>query len=68
MKSKLTSGSFWVSMVSAVILILKAIFGWEIDNTLVANISNSALGILVVFGIVQDHNKQNADDKTDEDK
>ncbi|MFQ6773549.1 MAG: phage holin [Clostridia bacterium] len=58
MKAKLKSGSFWISLVSAVVLILKSIFGWELDNALIASLSDSALGVLVVFGIIKDHPAQ----------
>ena len=58
MKQKLKSGSFWISLVSAVVLTLKSIFGWELDNVLIASLSDSALGILVLFGIVKDHKTQ----------
>ena len=53
--NKLKNGGFWVSIVSAILLILQAIFGWKIDNALVTELSTSVLGILVVFGIIKDH-------------
>lgn len=52
---KFKNGGFWVSLVSAILLILQAIFGWKIDNALVTEISSSVLGLLVVVGIVKDH-------------
>lgn len=62
--NKFKNGGFWVSLVSAILLILQAIFGWKIDNALVTEISSSVLGLLVVVGIVKDHSatKKSNDD------
>ena len=61
---KFKNGGFWVSLVSAILLILQAIFGWKIDNAFVTEISSSVLGLLVVVGIVKDHSatKKSKDD------
>ncbi len=63
---KFKNGGFWVSLVSAILLILQAIFGWKIDNALVTEISSSVLGLLVVVGIIKDHDTaKKSNDTTD---
>ena len=49
----LKSGSFWISIASAIILILQAVFGWNVDNELVNELSSAVLGALVLFGFVK---------------
>lgn len=55
-KNRLTSYNFWVSIVSAVILILQA-FHFEFDIVYINEIVTAVLGLLVVIGIVNDPTK-----------
>ena len=55
LKEKVKSYSFWVSLSSAIILILKVIgtqFGFSIDATLASDLITSLCSILVVLGII----------------
>lgn len=51
---KLKSSNFWVSMISAVILILQAVFNVDIKTEYLNQIILGILGILVMTGIVSD--------------
>ncbi len=51
---KLKSSNFWVSMISAVVLILQAVFNVEIKTEYLTQIVMSILGLLVMSGIVTD--------------
>ena len=51
---KLKSSNFWVSMISAVVLILQAVFNVEIKTEYLNQIIMSILGLLVMSGIVTD--------------
>lgn len=51
---KLKSSNFWVSMISAVVLILQAVFNVEIKTEYLTQIIMSILGLLVMSGIVTD--------------
>ena len=51
---KLKSSNFWVSMISAVILILQAVFNVDIKTEYLNQIILGILGILVMTGIVTD--------------
>ena len=53
---KLKSSNFWVSMISAVVLILQAVFNVEIKTEYLNQIIMAILGILVMTGIVSDSN------------
>ena len=52
---KLKSSNFWVSMISAGILIVEVVFDFEIKAEYLSQIILGLLGILTVFGIVSDH-------------
>ena len=57
---KFRSYSFWVSLTSAILILLQSIakiFGFEIENDLIENFIMSICGVLVVFGIVVAPNK-----------
>ena len=64
---KLKSSNFWVSMISAVVLILQAVFNVDIKTEYLNQIIMAILGLLVMSGIVTDSNndevtvKQNID-------
>ena len=64
---KLKSSNFWVSMISAVVLILQAVFNVEIKTEYLNQIIMAILGLLVMSGIVSDGSteevtvKQNVD-------
>ena len=51
---KLKSSNFWVSMISAVILILQAVFNVDIKTEYLNQIILGILGVLVMTGIVSD--------------
>ena len=51
---KLKSSNFWVSMISAVILILQAVFNVDIKTEYLNQIILGILGLLVMSGIVTD--------------
>lgn len=55
-KNRLTNYNFWISIVSAVLLILQA-FNLEFDIMYINEISTAVLGLLVVIGIVSDPTK-----------
>ncbi len=61
-KSRLTNYNFWVSMVSAVLLVLQA-FDLKFDIAHLNEIVTAILGLLVVIGIINDPTK-NANLKT----
>ena len=51
---KLKSSNFWVSMISAVVLILQAVFNVDIKTEYLTQIILGILGVLVMSGIVTD--------------
>ena len=55
LKEKIKSYSYWVSLASAIVLILKVIgakFGFNIDATLASDIITSVCSVLVITGII----------------
>ena len=52
-KNRLTNYNFWISIVSAVLLILQA-FNFEFDIAYISEIATAVLGLLVVIGIISD--------------
>lgn len=52
---KLKSGNFWVSLISAGVLIAEGIFDVEIKTEHLNQIILGLMGMLTVFGIVSDH-------------
>lgn len=55
LKDKIKSYSFWVSLASAVILILKILgtrFGFSVDETMVSDLFTALCSILVLLGII----------------
>ena len=65
LKEKIKSYSFWVSLASAIVLILKVIgtkFGFTIDASLASDLITSICSVLVITGIiVTPTSKANAD-------
>ena len=55
-KNRLTNYNFWISIVSAVLLILQA-FNIEFDVNYINEIITAVLGLLVVIGIINDPTK-----------
>ena len=55
---KLKSGNFWVSMISAGVLIAEVVFDFEIKTEYLNQILLGLLGLLTVFGIVSDHGEK----------
>lgn len=55
LKEKIKSYSFWVSLASAVILILKVLgsrFGFTVDETMISDLFTALCSILVILGII----------------
>lgn len=52
---KLKSGNFWISLISAGVLIAEGIFDFEIKTEYLNQILLGLMGILTLFGIVTDH-------------
>jgi uncharacterized membrane protein len=55
LKDKIKSYSFWVSLASAIILILKILgnrFGFVVDETMVSDLFTALCSILVLLGII----------------
>lgn len=55
LKEKVKSYSFWVSLASAIVLVLKVIgsnFGFTIDATLASDLITSMCSVLVILGII----------------
>ena len=55
-KNRLTNYNFWISIVSAVLLILQA-FKFKLDIMYINEIATAVLGLLVVIGIINDPTK-----------
>lgn len=56
MKNRLTNYNFWISLVSAALLIVQAL-GIEFDIAYINEIATAVLGLLVVIGIISDPTK-----------
>ena len=59
-KKRLTNYNFWISIVSAILLILQA-FDISFDIAYINEIVTAVLGLLVVIGIINDPTKANKD-------
>ena len=59
-KKRLTNYNFWISIVSAILLILQA-FDVSFDIAYINEIVTAVLGLLVVIGIINDPTKTNKD-------
>lgn len=55
-KNRLTNYNFWISLISAILLILQA-FNFEFNIAYVSEIATAVLGLLVVIGIISDPTK-----------
>ncbi|MDD4351282.1 MAG: phage holin [Clostridia bacterium] len=55
--SRLKNYNFWISMVSAILLVLQNLFDMKVDVAFVNEAVSSVLGILVVIGIINDPTK-----------
>ena len=55
-KNRFTNYNFWISIVSAVLLILQA-FKFQFDIVYINEIATAVLGLLVVIGIINDPTK-----------
>ncbi len=52
---KLKSSNFWVSMISAIVLIAQSVFNFEISSEHSSQIVLAILGVLVMSGIISDN-------------
>ena len=59
-KNRLTNYNFWISIVSATLLILQA-FNIKMDIANINEIVTALLGLLVVIGIINDPTKSSKD-------
>ncbi len=66
-KNRLTNYNFWVSIVSAVILILRAL-RIDFDFIYINEVVTAILGLLVVIGIINDPTKSSSKQKTETEK
>ena len=60
LKSKMKTYSFWISLVSAVLIIIRILgeyFGWFINEKLVMDIVTGICGVLVLLGILSSPTK-----------
>lgn len=64
-KNRLTNYNFWISIVSAVLLILQA-FEINFDIAYINEIATAVLGLLVVIGIISDPTKSTTNATTNE--
>lgn len=55
--SRFKNYNFWISMVSAILLVLQNLFDMKVDVAFVNEAMSSVLGILVVIGIINDPTK-----------
>ena len=55
-KNRLTNYNFWISLISAILLIFQA-FNFELNIAYVSEIATAVLGLLVVIGIISDPTK-----------
>lgn len=62
-KNRLTNYNFWISIVSAVLLILQA-FEFHFDIMYINEIATAVLGLLVVIGIINDPTKSSTKKET----
>ncbi len=62
-KNRLTNYNFWISIISAVLLLLQA-FDFEFDILYVNEILTAVLGLLVVIGIISDPTRIMVDSNT----
>lgn len=68
-KDKIKSYSFWVSLASAVILILKVVgsrFGFTVDESMVSDAFTALCSILVLLGIIVVPSSQDKNNQTQE--
>lgn len=66
-KNRLTNYNFWVSIVSAILLILQS-FNIQFDISNFNDITTAVLGLMVVIGIINDPTKSYTNTKTDTNK
>ena len=62
-KNRLTNYNFWISIVSAILLILQA-FKFEFDVIYINEVATAVLGLLVVIGIISDPTKAKQSEKS----
>ena len=66
-KNRLTNYNFWISIVSAILLLLQA-FDFEFDILYVNEILTAILGLLVVIGIISDPTKSGTESSVENKK
>ena len=64
-KNRLTNYNFWISLVSAVLLIMQA-FNFEFDIANLSEIATALLGLLVVVGIISNPTKPSKETKKED--
>ena len=66
--SRFKKYSFWVALMSAVVLLvesLSSVFGFDFNKTIFENVFLSVCGILVVLGIIVNDKKETKDEFSD---
>lgn len=66
-KNRLTNYNFWISIISAVLLIFQA-FDIDFDIAYINEIATAVLGLLVVIGIISDPTKTFSKTESEEEK
>lgn len=59
--NKLRSSNFWISIASAILLLLQVIFDISAEEAIIDEIISTILGILVISGIIIDNGAENED-------
>lgn len=71
MNNKFKSYTFWVSLSSALVILVQSIaqlFGFSFETSIVENIIMAVCGVLVVLGIVNKPAQKNTEDEVVQDQ
>lgn len=52
MQNRLKSKVFWIAILSAIALVLKAFGLYEISDEAISNLVNAIFGIVAIFGVI----------------
>ncbi len=62
MKNKLKSYSFWIALISAVLMLIQA-FGWKINIPVLREALIAVCGLFVMLGLINKPTKDNCDNE-----
>lgn len=68
LKQKMKTCSFWISLVAALLIVLRLVFdklNLNLDEALVKDITTGICGVLVILGILTPSNSKNAENEED---